>query len=373
MSTQTTDDLAARRRTALAGCHRRLSGHGEITPADWLRQAADAVKADRRDMYGAGGDVEALETEVKELLGKPAAVFMPSGIMAQQAALRSWCDRSGKDAVAVHGMSHLVVHELSALTEMHRIRMQILTNEPRPSTVDDLAEISEPLAAVCLELPLRDAGFLLPEWDDLAALSEAARARGAAVHVDGARLWESQPYYDRSFAEIAALADSVYVSFYKGLGGMAGAVIAGPEDLIDEARRWQRRHGGQLFTLLPYAVLARYGLNTFLPHMRDYYERAVALADGFMQLDGVRILPAPPQTNSFRVLVDVPDDALQEAELHQMEEERTAVAFWHAAAVPGWSYTEVVVGDATMQWDVSSQVAAVAALLDAARQLCAQN
>jgi threonine aldolase len=354
---------AARRRAALAGCARWLSGHGDITPADWLRQAADAVQAERRDLYGEGGEVEALETDVKELLGKPAAVFMPSGIMAQQAALRSWCDRLGRDAVGVHAMSHLVQDELNALSEMHRVRLQTVTSEPRPSTVDDLREVAEPLAAVCVELPLRNAGFLLPEWDELVAFSEAVRARGAAVHVDGARLWESQPYYDRSFAEIAALADSIYVSFYKGLGGMAGAVLAGPEDLIDQARRWQRRHGGQLFTLLPYAVLARYGMNTFLPHMREYHERAVALAEAFAELDGARVLPAPPQTNSFRLLVDVPDNALQEAGLRQMEEERTAVAFWHATEVPGWSYAEVVVGDATMQWEVSEQVAAVAQVM----------
>jgi threonine aldolase len=366
----TPDEAAAaqRRSAALAGCTRWLSGHGDITPADWLKQAAASVQTDRRDTYGEGGEVEALEAEVKELLGKPAAVFMPSGIMAQQAALRSWCDRIGFDAVSVHALSHIVADELNALNELHGVRMQVLTTEPRPSTVDDLNDIAEPLAAVCVELPLRNAGFLLPEWDDLVALSTAVRARGAAMHVDGARIWESQPYYDRRLAEIATLADTIYVSFYKGLGGMAGAVLAGPEDVIAQARRWQRRHGGQVFSLLPYAALARHGLRTYLPHMGEYHARAKELAIAFGELDGVRILPAPPQTNSFRIFADVPHTALKEAWLRCMEAEHIATPFWHPTDVPGWSYAEVAVGAATLAWPVAEQVATVGRVLDAARE-----
>jgi threonine aldolase len=364
-------DVAAakRREAAFAACERWVSGHGDISPADWLRQAADAVQADLRDTYGEGGEVEALEDEVKELLGKPAAVFMPSGIMAQQAALRSWCDSRGFDAVGVHAMSHIVADELNALNELHRVRMQILTSQPRPSTVADLDDIPEPLAAVCLELPLRIPGYLLPEWDDLVALSEAVRTRGAALHIDGARIWEAQPYYDRPLTEIAELGDSIYVSFYKGLGGMAGAVLAGPEDLIAQARRWQRRHGGQVFSLLAYAASARHGLRTYLPHMAEYYVRAGELAAALTELDGVRVLPSPPQTNSFRVFADVPHDSLREAALHQMEQERVATVGWQPTEVPGWSYGEIVVGDATMQWDVTTQVATVASLIAAAREL----
>jgi threonine aldolase len=366
----TPDEAAAaqRRSAAIAGCTRWLSGHGDVKPADWLREAADAVRTDRRDTYGEDGEVEALEAEVKELLGKPAAVFMPSGIMAQQAALRSWCDRRGFDAVALHAMSHVVQDEISALRELHGIRMEQLTTDPRASTVEDLQDLPEPLAAVCVELPLRNAGFLLPEWDDLVALSTAVRARGAAMHFDGARLWESQPYYDRPLAEIAALADTIYVSFYKGLAGMAGAVLAGPEDVIAQARRWQWRHGGRLFTLLPYAALARHGLRTYLPHMAEYHARAKELAAAIVELDDVRVLPAPPQTNSFRVFADVPHEALKEAWLRCMEVEHIATPFWHATDVPGWSYAEVAVGDATLAWPVAEQVAMVGQVLDAARE-----
>ena len=371
----TDDEAAAKARTtaALHGCTRRISGHGTLDPAAWLAEAAAATTEARLDVYGAGGELEALERDVAELLGKEAAVFMPSGIMAQQAALRSWVDRSSSDAVAVHGMSHLVRHELDALPEMHRMRLQRLTGEPRPATVADLDAITEPLAAVTIELPLRDAGYLLPSWDDLVAFSSRARELGVPLHFDGARLWESQPFYDRPLAEIAALADSVYVSFYKGLGGMAGAILAGSTDLVAQARRWQVRHGGRLFVLLPYAVLARHGLATYLPRMPAYRDRAIELAARLDELDGVRVFPNPPQTNGFRVYVEVPEAAAVEAGLQVMEREQVAVTgWWTSADVPGWSLTEIATGEATAAWEVDEQVAVVADLVARGRALAAQ-
>jgi threonine aldolase len=364
------DDPALDERKAQArrGCTRWLIGHGDIGPATWLGEVAAAATERDLDRYGEGGEVAALEGEVAELLGKPAAVLMPSGIMAQQAALRSWADRAGTTAIAVHGQSHLVVHELDALPELHGLRLQRLTDEPRPATVADLDALAGPLAAVTLELPLREPGYLLPSWDELVAFSERTHERGVPLHLDGARLWECRAHFDRSYAEIAALADSVYVSFYKGLGGFAGAVLAGPADLVAEARRWQHRHGGRLFTLLPYAVAARSGLHRYLPRMDDYVARARELAAGLAERDGVRVHPSPPQTNAFRLLVDIDHEALADASLLTMERTRTAlVGWWRAAEVPGWSLTELTVGEATMAWEVDEQLGALDALLALAR------
>lgn len=196
----TDDDLATRRVAARRDCTRWLIGHGDIAPVAWLHEIADAATSPDLDRYGGGGEVEALEGEVAELLGKEAAVMMPSGVMAQQAALRCWVERSTTSAVAVHGLSHFVLHELDAPVTLHGIRLEHLTGEPRQPTVADLDAIAGPLAAVSVELPLRDAGYLLPAWDDLVALTDRARDRGVPVHVDGARLWESQPFYDRPHA-----------------------------------------------------------------------------------------------------------------------------------------------------------------------------
>lgn len=362
-----------RRAEARRRCTRWLIGHGDITPTAWLTELVDAATEPGLDRYGSGGEVEALEREVAELLGTESAVFMPSGIMAQQAALRSWVERSSSDAVAVHGLSHFVLHERDALYQLHHLRVQHLTQEPRCATVADLDELAGPLAAVSLELPLRDAGYLLPTWEELVAFTGRARQRGVPVHLDGARLWESQPFYDRPLAEIAALFDSVYVSFYKGLGGVAGAALAGSQDLVAQARRWQARHGGTLFSLLPYAVGARHGLRRRLPRMASYASRARALAAGLESLDGVRTHPNPPHTNAFRVFADCPVELLDEATLHMMETEQVALAYWwRPAEVPGWSMTELSVGDATLEWDLEEQVAAMRDLFGTARGLPSQ-
>src|SRR6185436_8253445 len=106
----------------------------------------------------------------------------------------------------------------------------------------DLEAVNEPLAALLIELPQREIGGRLPAWDDLVAQVTYAREHGAAVHLDGARLWESGPFYDRPLAEIAALFDTVYVSFYKGLGGLAGSMLLGEDDVVTEARAWRSRH-----------------------------------------------------------------------------------------------------------------------------------
>ena len=357
-----------RRAAARRGCTRWLVGHGDVSPVDWLAEVVGAATEPDLDRYGGGGEVEVLESEVAELLGKEAAVFMPSGVMAQQAALRSWAERSCTDAVAVHGLSHFVLHELDALSELHHLRVQHLTHDARPATIEDLDDIAGPLAAVSIELPLRDAGYLLPTWDELVAFSSRAHQRGVPVHLDGARLWESQPFYDRPYAEIAALADSVYVSFYKGLGAMAGAALAGPADLVAQARRWRLRHGGTMFTLLPYAVAARDGLAKRLPRMGSYVVRARELAVGLDRLEGVRVLPQPPHTNAFRVFVDLAVDRLEEATVRTMETDQVALAYWwRGAEVPGWAMTEINVGDATLGWDVEEQLAAMSALFASAR------
>lgn len=356
------EDLAGRRRAAIEGCTRWLVFRGATAP-EQLRGIAEAASEDQPDRYGTGGEVELLEREVAELLGKPAAVFMPSGVMAQQSVLRTYADQAATMRVAVHGMSHFLKHELNALSEVQGLRIEVLTDDPRQPLPDDLAAIPGKLAAVSMELPLRDAGYLLPSWDELVAFSDACSKRGVPLHFDGARLWESAPYYGRGLAEISGLAASVYVSFYKGLGAPAGAAVAGSEELIAGARRWQARLGGSLFMLAPYAVAARLGLRTLLPRMGEFHERAVEMASA-LGAAGFRVLPDPPRTNSFRVFAERPADEIELAGLRRMEETKEAICpRWRAADVPGWSWTEFVVSPSTMEWTVEEAVAAWSELL----------
>jgi hypothetical protein len=218
---------------------------------------------------------------------------------------------------------------------------------------------------VLLELPLRDAGYLLPSWSELVELTDAARARGAAVHLDGARLWESQPWFDHPLEAIAGCADSVYVSLYKGLGGLAGSVVAGPVDEIDEARQWRTRHGGTLFSLLPYAVAGLRGLDEELPRMGEYHRRAVELAQALTEA-GFAVVPDPPRSVAFRLLTPGSAPVLHERVVEHLEQDRVALTPpWEPADVPGWAWTEITVGSATMQWSVDEAVESLTRVLRA--------
>ena len=266
------DDLEAYRWS----CPRALAWHGNRRAQDYLAEIPADLDLDR---YGVGGAVAALESEMCAVLGKPAAVFMPSGTMAQQIALRIHADRRGRRAIAFHPTAHPEIPEDKAYARLHGLPGVPLGDARTLPTLADLRAVSEPLAAVLFELPQREIGGRLPAWDDLVEQVAWVRAQGAAVHLDGARLWESTPFYERTPAQIAALFDSVYVSFYKGLGALAGACLAGEEDLVAEARLWRKRHGGALFGLWPSAASALFGLRERLPRMPRYYAHARAIAE----------------------------------------------------------------------------------------------
>jgi threonine aldolase len=353
-------DLDERLKAANLACTRSAIRSVRASPADTFPAwgaACEELGLDSWDIYGDGGAVTRLEEEVAGLLGKPAAVFFVSGVMAQQAALRIWCERRGSRRVAIPDRSHLLVHEEDGPRLLHDFRFEHLTVGRHTATAADLKALPDGLGAALVELPLRDAGCRLPSWDELTDLSVAARELGVPLHVDGARIWESQPFYDRPLAEIAALADSVYVSFYKGLGGPAGAAVAAGSDLADELRSWRRRMGGTLFRMTPYAVPALVGLRDLLPRMGEYAAWARAFATELVAA-GFRVDPDPPHTNTFEVFAEAEADAVNERLADFMERELLAPsASWRPSGVPGIASTEMAVQSASLEFD-PAQVAA---------------
>ena len=340
-----------RARAAVRGAERFLNAwHGGPGPRARLLELADATDEDERfEHYGSGERIGRLEARVAELLGKESAVFFPSGTMAQQIALRIWCDRRGVRTVAFHPTCHLELHEEKGYERLHGLHGMLVGDPNRLIALDDLEGIREPVAALLLELPQREIGGLLPSWEDLSGQVAWARERSVATHLDGARLWESQPFYGRPHAEIAALFDSVYVSFYKGLGGMAGAALAGDAALVAEARVWQRRHGGNLVTLHPYVVAAELALDARLHRLAVHWKHARALAAALAAVDGVEVVPDPPQTPLFHVLLRGDRERLADAALG-LAEERKVFLFAEPSSTtsPTWQRHEVMVGEVTL-------------------------
>ena len=348
-------------------CERSLRGHGLRSAADMLAElgtlSAEELAADE---YGSGGVVTTLETEVRELLGKPAAVFMPSGTMAQQIALRIHADRRGRRVVAFHPTCHLELHEDKAYQRLHGLVGRPLGDGREPLSLADLEAVGEPLAVLLVELPQREIGGRLPAWDDLVALVASARERGAAVHLDGARLWESGPFYGRPLSEIAGLFDSVYVSFYKGLGGLSGSMLLGEDDVVAEAREWRRRHGGTLYQLWPYAAAGLAGLRLRLPRMPAYVAHAQAIAAALAGIEGVQVVPDPPQTPMMHLHLDTTAAVVTAGIRRMATEERLWT--WGGSSptdTPGVRRVELTVGDATLAMSSEEVADVVRALLPA--------
>ncbi|GAA4629172.1 beta-eliminating lyase-related protein [Actinoallomurus vinaceus] len=340
-----------RRLAALRACDRILSG---VRPATMRERLADLEAAGDLDalpdFYG-DGPVTTLEERVAEILGTEAAVFFPTGTMAQQVALRYGADRTGNPTVALHPLGHQELHERHAYSWLSGLRAVWPTAEPRNPTAEEITALAEPASTVVIELPLRDAGFVLPTWDELAALAAAARGAGARVHFDGARIWESAPYLGHSFEEIAGLADSTYVSFYKTLGGLSGAALAGTGELASYARAWRHRFGGQVFQQWPAALTAISGLDRELPRIPEYVRHARTVAAALAALPGARVFPEPPHVHRFRLWLPHPARALNDAALVLAEEEKVWFASgWQDTEIPGVAMAEITAAAPALDW-----------------------
>ncbi len=216
--------------------------------------------------------------------------------------------------------------------------------------VDDLNNVKEPLAALLLELPQREIGGQLPTWDELTAIVNWARERNTALHLDGARLWECQPFYQRSYADIAALFDTVYVSFYKILGGITGAMLLGPEEIIAEARVWQRRHGGNLVRMFPFVLSAKQGLEARLDRMAAYHAKAIEIAEVLAAIPEIEVMPNPPHTNMMHVFIRGEAERLEQAALDVAREQKVWLTNgFTPCQIPAYQKFELTVGDGALE------------------------
>jgi threonine aldolase len=353
------DEMVARRER----CTRFLAGHGPANAAALLATIPPDTKVDN---YGEGGTVAELEAEICGLLGKQAAAFLPSGVMAQQAVLRVHADARHRQTVIFHPMCHLEQHEGQGYQRLHGLVGRPAGGRDRLITMADLSAIAEPPAALLLELPQRDIGGQQPDWDDLVAQVGWAHERGAAAHMDGARLWESAAGYGRPLAEISALFDTVYVSFYKGIGALPGCCVTGPQEVIGEVREWRRRMGGTLHGLWPNAASALNCLARRLPLFPGYLEHARAIAAVLAEVPGVTVLPDPPQVPMMHLLLRVNTDDYAKAAT-ELAEQR-GIWVWHTVSPspdPGVQRVELSVGDATCEFEPGEVKEIIAMLVGA--------
>lgn len=345
-----------------------VPGFDTPEPAAEFRQLADWCERHgvAHDTYGKGALVEDFEQKVATRLGLPAATFVPSGTMAQLAALRIWTERKRLNRFAMHPTCHLANHEEQAYAALMGCHGVPIGDRLRPLLAGDLDAVAQELACLIVELPIREAGGQLPSWDELEALKSAAQQRGVALHMDGARLWESAAFYGRTHAEIARGFDSVYVSLYKGIGAQAGALLAGDEAFVASARLWRKRMGGTLYHMSPMVAAAAMRFDERLALMPALYQRTLAFAETLARCPHLRVNPAQPQANMLHLHFAAPADVVADARDRLAE----ASGWWlfdgvRSTEVPGHSVTEIYIGDRLLALDDDALLARFEALCQA--------
>ncbi|MFN8586935.1 MAG: GntG family PLP-dependent aldolase [Candidatus Eisenbacteria bacterium] len=267
------------------------------TPA-MRRAIAEAEVGD--DVFGDDPTVIALERRCAELAGKQAALYVPSGTMGNQLAVHV-LTRPG-DAVVLEAESHLFLYEQAGIAansgclahvaagERGALDPAALASAVRPAGDDHAAR----LALVCLENTHNRAGGVIVPLARLRAMSDAARAAGARVHLDGARLWNAAVASGVSVAEWAACADTVMMCFSKGLGAPVGSILVGGEGEIRTARRVRKRWGGGMRQVGMLAAACLHALDHHVERLAEDHARARRLAAG-LRGDGVTV--DEPDTN----------------------------------------------------------------------------
>src|SRR5690349_14942202 len=267
-------------------------------PTAAMRKAmADAEVGD--DVYGEDPTVRRLETKVAELLAKEAALFVPSGTMANQVALAAQT-RHGDEVIIGIG-AHCWRYESGALAALAGCQTQVIGNDGTFTATDVRGAFKpeDPYGAatrvVAVENTHNAMGGVVWKRELLAEVTQAAHELGMTTHLDGARIWNAATATGLSEKDLAAGFDSVSVCLSKGLGAPAGSVIAGTRDFIKKCHRLRKMYGGGMRQS---GVLAAAGLHALEHHrarLPEDHANAKALAEGLAGARGVRVLA--PQTN----------------------------------------------------------------------------
>jgi threonine aldolase len=250
-----------------------MSGDGiGITPREYaallnrLCQSRDVED----DNYLLGGEVEAFEQHWAALLGKETAVFMPSGTLANQLALRALAGT--KRRVIVPEMSHIYNDTGDACQTLSGLTLMPLAPGRATFTVKDVeavltrtagGRVATDVGAIVIESPIRRLAGQMFEWEEARRISAFARERGIAMHLDGARLFIAAAYTGISPAEYSKYFDTVYVSLWKYFNCGIGAILAGPKRVLDGMFHVRRMFGGNLAVGWNAAVVARHFMDGF--------------------------------------------------------------------------------------------------------------
>ena len=287
-------------------------------PSLAMREAmANAEVGD--DVYGDDPTVNALEERVAAMFGHEAGLFSPTGSLANQLAIRTLV-KPGEELL-VETRSHIVRAELGAAATFSGI-----TTRTWPS-VDGLLKAEDPLAiahenagpylvstkAIAVENTHNFGGGTVQPIEEIAKLSTAARARGIAMHLDGARIWNAHVASGVSFSEFGKHFDTISVCLSKGLGAPIGSVMLSNKERVQEARIWRKRYGAGMRQVGIIAAAAHYALDNNIARLSEDHARAKQIAVALAAVDASLVDPAKVVTNI--VGLDLSEIGITAAEL----------------------------------------------------------
>ena len=261
------------------------------TPA-MRRAMAEAEVGD--DVLGEDPSVRALEEEVAARVGKAAALFVPTGTMGNQLAIACQT-RPGDEGIVGEG-AHVAWYECGASAVLSGVQLAVagkgglFTCEEMLEAVKPGAYYYQRTSLVAVENTHNRAGGRIFPQADAVAIGEAARARGIAVHLDGARIWNASVATGASVAEFARPFDTVSVCFSKGLGAPVGSALVGPAETIERARRFRRMWGGGMRQAGVLAAAARHALAHHFTRLADDHAHARIFAERVATIAGAEVL-----------------------------------------------------------------------------------
>ncbi len=271
------------------------------SPADEMREAmARAPVGD--DVLGEDPTVNELESLTAEILGTEAAVYMPSGTMANQTAIRAHTEPG--DEILIADSAHVFWYEAGApgglsgvMCRMLPTRRGIFTAETVRAALRPADYHHAPTRLVCIENTSNRGGGSVWGIETIASVEKVAREAGMKMHMDGARLWNASIATGVPESEYAEYFDSVSVCFSKGLGAPVGSALAGGDQFIKRARRFRKMFGGGMRQAGIIAAGALYALENHRERLADDHTNARTLAEGICGLPGIELDPAEVDTN----------------------------------------------------------------------------
>ena len=269
------------------------------TPA--MRQAM-AAAAVGDDVLGDDPTVAALERRTAELLGKEAAVYMPSGTMTNQVAIRAHTEPG--DEIILEAQAHSYFYESGAPAALAGVSCRLIPGERGLFTADQVRSVLHPqnihfpvTRLVCIENTHNRGGGTIWPLERIAQVEAVAREAGLKMHLDGARLWNASAATAIPEADYARHFDSVSVCFSKGLGAPVGSALAGTREFIARCRRFRKMFGGGMRQAGIIAAGALYAVDNHRARLVEDHANTKALAEGLAGLKGIQLDVASVQTN----------------------------------------------------------------------------